>query len=196
MFTELRHSRTQASSQREWDVGQGWGSPGSSCPSACLHSNQRPRKERHSNSGVSAARSQCREAAGIWVPAAQPGLGRSSDIANPEGNVTSEFFSKKQPFCYHREVPADKNYFFHRNSPSQSPFLITRKNWVIPREGRAGRGVLWTGEQGMPLSLSTPVVMIPFLPYFWGLGCVPCHVIIDMNLPNCAIAWVRWSLRI
>ena len=43
----------------------------------------------------------------------------------------------------------------HTGSPSQSPLLIPRKNRVIPGEGRAGRGVLWAGGQGMPFSLST-----------------------------------------
>ena len=93
-------------------MGQGLGSPGSSCPSASLHSNQRQRKERHPSSEVSAAHSQCREAAGARAPTAQPGLGRSSDIGNPEESMTSEFFSKKWPFCYHRALSADKNYYF------------------------------------------------------------------------------------
>lgn len=108
VFTGLR-LRTQAS-QREWEVGQRRGPSGSSRPSASPHSNQRQREERRSKPGVCAARLQCRKAAGVWVPAAQPGLGRGSDAANADGSTAPDFFSKKQPFCCRREVPADRNH--------------------------------------------------------------------------------------
>ena len=193
MFTELRHSRTQASSQREWDVGQGWGSSGSSCPSACQRDKER--KDIPTLEFLLLAPSAGKLLAYVCLQHSQ-GWEEAQILQILREMWLQSSFLRSSPFATTGRYLRTKIIIFHRNSPSQSPFLITRKNWVIPREGRAGKGVLWTGVQEMPLSLSTPVVMIPFLPYFWGLGCAPCHVIIDMNLPNCAIAWVQWSLRI
>lgn len=143
------------------EVEQGWGSPGTSCSSASLHSNQGQRKERNSSSEVLGTHSQCRETAGVWGPAAQPRLGRSSDIENPQKSMTSESFSKKGPFCYHRELLADKVTGFYRNGQSFClPSLSPEQNKVSSshrEEDRKRKPVTW-GE-GVSSCMSAPGVI-------------------------------------
>ena len=160
------------------EVEQGWGSPGTSCSSASLHPNQRQRKERNSSSEVSGTHSQCRETAGVWGPAAQPGLGRSSDTENPPKSMTSESFSKKGPFCNHRELVADKVIGFYRNSQSfRLPSLFPDQNKVNSsqrEEDRKRKPVTW-GE-GVSSCMSTPGLSpSPTLLRIWMCVLSHCH---------------------